>query len=92
MLTDKEKAANTEWVSFNSELTRKVYDQVTKYMTAFENDKIDAVTFYRIINVLWDTTAGLVEAECLRSLEAIHAELRQTIARERIAEREAAKK
>jgi len=76
MMTDEFKQQNSEWVSFNTELTRKLEQQIERWVKNHTEGKITDRELFVAVSALWDTCAGLVQEGPLRMLEQIHTELR----------------
>jgi hypothetical protein len=72
-----EAPEKTDWIEFNEALSRKTMEQFTTAAKRNAAGKITDRELYLIIAALWDTVAGLVDAEVLRILEAAHADLRR---------------
>lgn len=83
MLTDNFKQSNDEWVSFNSELTRKLETVMGRWVENHTAGKITDRELYILTSALWDTCSGLTEERPLRILEQINKELRLKIKADR---------
>lgn len=64
------------WPTFSEELTRKSAGTLDKWMSMYDRGKISARELFILVDGLWDAVSGLVETDFLRTLEAIHQELR----------------
>lgn len=67
---------NDDWPALSDELTRKGAQALEKWLAKHTEGKISDRELYIVVDALWDTMAGLCERTFLRTLEAIHQELR----------------
>lgn len=68
--------ATDEWPSFADELTRKSAQTLDRWLERFDRNKITKRELFVLVDALWDCTSGLAHEDFLRTLEAIHKELR----------------
>jgi hypothetical protein len=76
-MSDVTKALeNDDWPALTEELTRKGAQALEKWLAKHDEGKITDRELYIVVDALWDTMSGLCERAFLRTLEAIHQELR----------------
>lgn len=68
-----------EWPSHMEELSRKAADQLDKWTAAYNAKKISKREYFLVINVLYDTTSGIVDDGLSSLLADIHADIRNGI-------------
>jgi len=72
----KEQDEKSDWQLYNEALSRKVTDQVSLWVQRHADGIIRDRELFLLVTTLWECISGLVDAEVLRMLEAIHEELR----------------
>lgn len=65
----------TDWPSFNAELTRKTTEQLQVWTDRFDAGAIGLATMISVISVLYDATSGLIERDVSALLADIHRDL-----------------
>lgn len=70
------EAATDDWPSHTQELTRKMNDQLARYVQGHADGKISNRELYIVAGALWHTCAGLTFETDLRTLEQVHAAAR----------------
>lgn len=63
------------WPSHTDELSRKTLNQLSEWSDKYEKNEITNHEFFLIINVLYDTTSGLVTREVSTLLARVHADI-----------------
>jgi len=72
----QEQDEKSDWQLYNEALSRKVTDQLALWVQRHADGVIRDRELFLIVTTLWESISGLVDADVLRMLEAIHEELR----------------
>lgn len=70
-------ATADDWPSYADELTRKASEVLDRWITRHEAGKITKRELFILTDGLWDTISGLAHEDFVRTLEALHQELRK---------------
>lgn len=68
--------SDDEWPAFVDELDRKVTEQLDKWTSAYDAQKISKREYFILISALYDATSGLITKQISDLMADIHAELR----------------
>lgn len=63
------------WPSHTDELSRKTLNQLLEWSDKYEKNEITSHEYFLIINVLYDTTSGLVASEVSTLFAHIHTDI-----------------
>jgi hypothetical protein len=66
---------DSDWVAFNSVLSKKTSEQLMKWIDYYEREIISRSAIISVVSALYDATSGLVDSDLSKLIADIHQDI-----------------